>query len=275
MTLKKEIILDNTDSSFSTEAAFLYECNWLLEEDVLHISIIGEKVRKLLKIESYDLSDTPAPHREDLLKEILANHNKILDNSSSNQFIHVSSDFSLVPHAFNEENTYSRIYGGLLEIDSEISTSKIQHLNLDLVTSHPLTRILPVGQFSKNHFIGKLIQYCSANYASSDENVAVTYQLKESTFILLFRNEKLIVANQYPVKEPADVSYFVFASMKSYDIKPGLTTLYFGGYLQESETLIGIFNKYVHEVYRMNPVIEYRGNFEDTAPILTADICSA
>lgn len=274
MTFKREIILDNLDSSFSTEAAFLYQCIWLLDDDVLRVSILGVEEKKILKMESYDLSETPIAQRKGLLSELIKNHHKYLDNSVLNQFIHVNSNFTLVPHVFNERNTYPKIYRGLLDSDTENYTTRIQHLDIDLITFHPFASVLSAGHFNIHHFIGKLIEYCSAQYASSHENLAVAYELKGSTFIVLFRNERLIVANQYEIKTPADVAYFVFASMKSYEMNPGCTALYVGGELQDSDTLIGTFNKYVREVFIMKPNHEYTGVPEDKTLVLTTDICS-
>lgn len=247
---------DFVEESFKIENTFEYILSIQVSLNGFSFSVVRASDNKVLVFKCAVLQISSNKLISRRLKEWFKSDIILQAPFLQTKIIVFSDKFSLVPIALHKNELNEELAHILFEESTklEFAENLIEKINAKLLFTLPdgLKEVVSetFGEYEISHPIKSIINNIPE---STEKNSLVLLFSGNHLFLVLSKNEKLMMANSFKINHVNDVLYFVLTTLKQLEVDAKNTKLFYAG---KSQYAIGITNsmvKYVDSVEMFLP----------------------
>ncbi len=169
-------------------------------------------------------------------------------------FIYDSREYTLIPDKYYESSQNYNLLKTVLDIDEEAETeaNKVDNLDLWIVYRFPKLLKVRIGQRFPMIKLLHPLKNCLENipHIEPKENGIILLFNSNYLNLILFRQDKFLMANSFPILHRNDVIFYTFSVLKQYHLSVADSKVFFTGKIPDEE-------KTIHELKNYFPATKF------------------
>jgi hypothetical protein len=243
------------DDSFEIEKTIQYTLSIQVSLDGFSFTVFDKLNKKVVAIKTTPVKISSKSLLVRHLKDWLESESFLKKRFKNVQVFVFTSPFNLVPEEFSEDKLPDNLISFLFQEDAnlELYTNKIEILNARLVFSVQSDLIALLDQFfnSNKEILHPVSAFLSNPLKGEKRNLAILISTQKYFYLVIYRNDKLLLANSFQNLHQSDLIYNVLNSFQQLETARSETELFVCDAMNKNTGIEDLLKPYFNHISKL------------------------